>query len=153
MSASRTPTRRPSDAKAAARLTVSVDFPTPPLPDATAITRVVGSSWIVPVSALLPPRSRVVSAERSSGLMTSKSSATDVTPSTMPTSRATCSWNEERSGQPATVSAIVTVTAPPSIVRSRTISSSVTGLRNSGSITRDRAARRASRVGSIRSGG
>eukprot|EP00982_Pelagococcus_subviridis_P016875 31499-Pelagococcus_subviridis.AAC.14 len=39
-SASRMPTRRPNDDAAAhARLTAVVDFPTPPLPDATAIMR------------------------------------------------------------------------------------------------------------------
>src|SRR3954471_12954621 len=46
MSASSTPTRRPISENAAARLTVSDDLPTPPLPEATAITRVDGSSWI-----------------------------------------------------------------------------------------------------------
>src|SRR5579875_1466915 len=40
MSASSTPTRRPRPARATARLTVTEDFPTPPLPDATARTRV-----------------------------------------------------------------------------------------------------------------
>ena len=36
MSASNTATRAPSAAKANARLTVVVDLPTPPLPEATA---------------------------------------------------------------------------------------------------------------------
>jgi hypothetical protein len=36
MSASSTPTLSPSAAIAAARLTVTLDLPTPPLPDATA---------------------------------------------------------------------------------------------------------------------
>src|SRR5438094_930491 len=40
MSASSTPTDRPRAAMAAARLTVTLDLPTPPLPDATAYTRV-----------------------------------------------------------------------------------------------------------------
>src|SRR5665213_2468864 len=39
MSASSSPTERPSPAKAQARLTETVDLPTPPLPLATAITR------------------------------------------------------------------------------------------------------------------
>src|SRR5262249_28007651 len=60
---------------------------------------------------------------------------------------ATWSWNDERSGQPATVRAILTVTAAPSIATSRTMSSSVTGFRNSGSITFPSAARTASRGG------
>ena len=53
MSPSRTPTCSPSDESAYARLAVSVDFPTPPLPDATAMTRVAGESEIVR-SALVP---------------------------------------------------------------------------------------------------
>ena len=67
MSASRIPTRRPDAANAAARLAVSDDLPTPPLPDATAITRVVGSSWIALSASGRPPRSFVVSAARSVG--------------------------------------------------------------------------------------
>ena len=38
MSASMMPTRLPSCASATARFTVTVDFPTPPLPELTAIT-------------------------------------------------------------------------------------------------------------------
>src|SRR5215471_11095037 len=147
MSASSTPTLRPCDDIAAARLTVSDDLPTPPLPEATAITRVVGSSWIALSSSGRPPRSFEVSAARSSGVITSKSSRTEPTPARPPTSFATWSWNDERSGQPATVSAILTVTSPPSTVTPRTMSSSVTGLRSSGSITLPSAARTASRVG------
>ena len=70
--------RAPCAANAAARLTVSVDLPTPPLPEATAITRVVGSSWIALSDSGRPPRSFEVSAARSSGLMTSNSSRTAV---------------------------------------------------------------------------
>ena len=43
-SASNTPTRWPCAASAAARFTVTLDLPTPPLPEATAIT-VVLPSW------------------------------------------------------------------------------------------------------------
>src|SRR5438045_8911952 len=38
MSASSTPTRRPRSRRPSARLTAVVDLPTPPLPEATAIT-------------------------------------------------------------------------------------------------------------------
>ena len=38
MSASRSPTRAPCAAQASARLAATVDLPTPPLPDATAMT-------------------------------------------------------------------------------------------------------------------
>ena len=41
-SASSTPTVRPLAARAAARLAVTDDLPTPPLPEATSTTRVVG---------------------------------------------------------------------------------------------------------------
>ena len=91
------------------------------------------------VRSLTPPRSFSVSADFSSGLMTSKSSWTDWTPSSGATQRCTCSSKLARSGQPATVSAIVMVTAPPSMRTSRTMSSSVTGRRSSGSITCSRA--------------
>ena len=73
-----------------------------------------------------------------------------MTPGTSPTKRATCSWNESRNGQPATVSAIVTETAPSSSTStSRTMSSSVTGRRSSGSMTFSSAFRIASRSGLI----
>ena len=54
--------------------------------------------------------------------------------------------NELRSGQPATVKAIVTSTSLPAMSTERTMSSSVTGFRSSGSMTLPRAARTASRV-------
>ena len=49
----------------------------------------------------------------SSGLITSKPSRTRSTPGTSPTCSTTCVWKLSRSGQPATVSAIVTETSPP----------------------------------------
>ena len=84
-----TPTRRPNCAKAAARLTARDDFPTPPLPEATARTRVLGSSSIERSLSGRPPRSLALSAARSSGVMTSNPSRTAETPSTAPTSRPT----------------------------------------------------------------
>ena len=60
----------PRAASAAARLAVSVDLPTPPLPEAIASTRVPASSEIV--FSGRPPRSRVDSAAFSSALITSK---------------------------------------------------------------------------------
>ena len=44
MSASITPTSAPPAASDAARFAVSDDLPTPPLPDATAITDVAGAA-------------------------------------------------------------------------------------------------------------
>ena len=46
MSASSTPTVRPVAAMAAARFTVTDDLPTPPLPEATSTTLVVGASAV-----------------------------------------------------------------------------------------------------------
>ena len=46
MSASIKPTRKPRSLMAMARLTLTDDFPTPPLPELTAITRVVGDTWV-----------------------------------------------------------------------------------------------------------
>ena len=45
-SASRTPTERPAFASAAARFTVTLDLPTPPLPDAIATIEVSGGNEI-----------------------------------------------------------------------------------------------------------
>ena len=92
-----------------------------------------------------PPRSFVVSAARSSGVITSKPTLVASTPGTAPTCSATWSEKLDRNGHPAIVSAIVTDTAPPSISTSRTMSRSVTGRPSSGSITRSSAARTASR--------
>ena len=48
MSASRMPTLAPSWASARPRLTATVDFPTPPLPDATAIRLLIPSNGLRP---------------------------------------------------------------------------------------------------------
>ena len=66
---------------------MSDDLPTPPLPLATAITRVEGSSEID--FGGRPPRSFVDSAAFSSALMTSKRSSTRATPGSEPTCSAT----------------------------------------------------------------
>ena len=102
--------RCPSRSNAAARLTDSVDLPTPPLPLATASTRVEASTEMPFERPVTPPRSRCVSAARSSGLMTSNSSETDSTPGSGSTCSRTWFSKLSRSGQPATVSAIVTAT-------------------------------------------
>ena len=96
-----------------------------------------------------PPRSFLVSAARSSGVMTSKASDTDSTPGSGSTCSRTWRSNESRSGQPATVSAIVTATWPFSTSTSRTMSSSVTGRFSSGSMTWPRASVSCSRDGCI----
>ena len=68
-SASRMPTFLPSAASAAARFTVTLDLPTPPLPEAIAITDVESGNPIVlgagaAPAALEPPRSCCTNASR-----------------------------------------------------------------------------------------
>ena len=50
MSASRTPTTCPDLARATARFAVTEDFPTPPLPDATPMTRAAPGMEVVGAS-------------------------------------------------------------------------------------------------------
>ena len=106
MSASRIPTSCPSAASAAARLTVSDDLPTPPLPEATASTRVFGDE----LDALALDAAAQLRRQRGAlvGRHHVEGSVTDATPGSAPTCSATWSSKLERSGQPATVSAIVT---------------------------------------------
>ena len=60
MSASSTPTRNPRAASAAARLTVTDDLPTPPLPLATASTRVVAETSVGAASSRAWKRARSI---------------------------------------------------------------------------------------------
>ena len=66
MSASSTPTVNPWAAIAAARLTVTDDLPTPPLPDATASTRVVAGIWVSGACSRAFHRAWVITSRRSS---------------------------------------------------------------------------------------
>src|SRR6266508_6795197 len=149
MSQSITATRWPWAARAAARLTVTDDLPTPPLPEATASTRVEESSpqkEIFFCWAAWGPRRRVTIAWRCSSVITPRSTSTPVTPGSGETAAVTSLVIRSRRGQPATVSSTETVTSPSSTVTSLTMSSSVIGLWISGSITCPRAARTSSRV-------
>ena len=91
MSASSTPTDRPRAAIAAARLTVTVDFPTPPLPDATAYTRVSEPGWAngMTGSRADPPRSCLRSSVRCSSFITSRLTFTAPVPGTSATASVT----------------------------------------------------------------
>ena len=62
MSASSTPTVRPRAASAAARLTVTDDLPTPPLPLATASTRVVDGTSVGAAFSRAFQRARCIAA-------------------------------------------------------------------------------------------
>ena len=116
MSASRTPVRWPRVENAAARFAVRVDLPTPPFPLAIARTRVA----LVERDSLRALADAAAELLRQRGLLVR---AHDVEleldglrrPRAARSSAATCSSKLARSGQPATVSAIVMVTAPPSM--------------------------------------
>lgn len=148
MSASTTPTLRPSAAIAAARLTVTDDLPTPPLPEATAYTRVSEPGLAKGTSrSAVPPRRAFASSLRCSSLMTSRVTSTRVTPSTRETASVTRWVIVSRIGQPETVRYTVTATAPSApISTDLTIPSSVMGRLISGSFTVASASRTASSV-------
>ena len=137
MSASSTPTFCPAAASAAARFTVTEDLPTPPLPLATAYTRVSeeGSANGMARSAR-PPRSRPCSSRRCSSLITSRCTSTPDTPGTAVTAAVTSLVMVSRSGQPATVRYTSTLTLPSGPTSTLfTMPSSVMGRRISGSFT------------------
>ncbi len=136
MSASRTPTVSPLVAREAARFTVTEDFPTPPFPDATAMTFVVGEISVVGASWVALQRARAIVVAFSSGVISVQESSRALTPGSEPTRARMSLWIWARRGQPAVVSATVTVTAPPSETSiARTMPSSTMSAPSSGSIT------------------
>ena len=148
MSASSRPTRWPRAARATARLTVTELLPTPPLPDATQITRVVAGTAVAGASSRTFQRALAIAAERCSASISVQVMRTSVTPGRAParvrTSR--CSW--ARSGQPAVVRATVTVTTPSSSTSAeRAMPRSTMSLPSSGSMTPRRARSTSSAVG------
>jgi hypothetical protein len=150
MSASITPTDRPSAARATARLAVTDDLPTPPLPDATANTLVIDPGCENGMTGSpAPPRSFERSDERCSGVITPSSTSTPDTPSTAVAAAVTSLTSVDFIGQPATVRSTPTATCPPSATSTdRTMPRSVMGRRISGSSTPVSASRtRASSVG------
>src|SRR3954451_218932 len=150
MSASTTPTESPRLASAAARFTVTLDLPTPPLPEATAYTRVSEPGWAngITGSAASVPRTVRRSSARCSSLITSSTTCTEVTPGTAETAWVTRLVMVSRIGQPATVRYTSTRTAPSApICTSLTMPSSGSGRLISGSWTVARAALPASSAG------
>ena len=148
MSASTSPTLRPEAAMAAARLTVTEDLPTPPLPDVTARTRVRLPFWAKGTtrSAALP-RSFACSSARCSEFMAPILTKTRSTPSSAPTTFFTSAEMVSRKGQPAVVRRIETMTVPSSSIwTSSTMLRSVIGRRISGSMTRSSAPHTSSRL-------
>src|SRR5262249_15427712 len=155
MSASSTPTLCPAAASAAARFTVTDDLPTPPLPLATANTRVRDEgSANGTTRSVRPPRSLPCSSRRCSSLITSRCTATPVTPGTADTAAVTSLVMVSRSGQAATVRYTSTRTLPPGPTSTLfTMPSSVIGRRISGSLTPASAAVTCSVVGGETAGG
>ena len=137
MSASRTPTDNPRAAIAAARFTVTLDLPTPPLPDATAYTRVSEPGWANGITgSRASPRSCLRSSVRCSSFMTSRVTLTAPVPGTSATAWRTRSEISVFFGQAAVVRYTSTCTpASASTLTLLTMPSSVIGRRSSGSIT------------------
>src|SRR5690606_23099856 len=110
-------TRRPVAARAAARFTVTDDLPTPPLPEATRITLVVGASDVSSGRWATFQRALAIAAAFSAWVISVHSRVTWRTPGSDPTRVRTSRWIWARSGQPAVVRATVTVTSPSGSTR------------------------------------
>ena len=80
MSASSTPTVKPWAARAAARFTVTDDLPTPPLPEATAMTRVVAGTAVSGAAPSTFQRALAMAVGLLVGVISVQSSFTPVTP-------------------------------------------------------------------------
>src|SRR6266699_3491231 len=108
MSASSSPTLAPLTPSAQARFIATVDLPTPPFPEATAITCLTpGSIW---------SGRRPLEAERTLAVIFK---STAVTPGRSPTSFLAMVWKRSRTGQAGVVSSNVKLTFPsPPMTRS-----------------------------------
>ena len=127
----------PSAASAAARLTVRVDLPTPPLPEPTQRTFSTAAS--APLGSPPPRPSFCCSPLFSLSDRTSKATSTRLTPGRARTASATAVWNWLRIGQPGVVSDTVTATAPSGEISiERTMPSSTMDACSSGSMTASR---------------
>ena len=125
---------------AAARFTVTLDLPTPPFPDATAITVVRPSVKNVCCWAgAAPPRSLVTSSWRSPSLIGLSTTSTAFTPGSGMTAAFTSRSMRSFSGHPSIVIRTCTWTEPSSTTMSFSIPMSSIGLPISGSSTCRRA--------------
>ncbi len=112
------------------------DLPTPPLPEATDTTRVVGGIIVSGAFSRAFQRALLIAAAFSSASSSVQSIPTSVTPGIEPMRLRTSRWIWPRNGQPAVVSATVTRTAPSSPMRTPfTIPRSTMSLPSSGSMT------------------
>lgn len=148
MSASSTPTVRPRCARRAARLTVTDDFPTPPLPEAMATIRQVAGIVVSGAFSRAFQRARDMTSRFCSLVISPKWTRTAFTPGRVPTLVFTSFMSWARSGQPAVVSATVMATLfSVSISMRWTMPRSTTLSPSSGSITPRSALRVASSAG------
>jgi hypothetical protein len=149
-SASSTPTLWPSAASATARFTVTLDFPTPPLPEATAMMAVCGGNAILGFAgapgAEGAPRSWLTSVSRCSCDMGVSSTSTRETPSSGFTAAVTSCVMRSFSGQPSMVIRTCTRTTSPSTWMSFSMPMSSIGRPISGSMTLRSASRTCSCV-------
>src|ERR1700693_2970652 len=120
MSASRSPTLAPSAARATARWSLTVDFPTPPLPLAIAIV-------------FLTPGSRPPAGAEERTFEVMRISTTS-TPASLFTAFRASPSKRSRTGQAGVVSSKVKLTVPPSTFRSLIIPSDTTSRPRSGSL-------------------
>src|SRR5437762_1847166 len=136
MSASSRPTRAPDSWRDAARFTATVDLPTPPLPEPTAITcltpGIAGSRWPLKAGRTFAVISR----------------STAVTPGISATSCLARVWKRSRTGHAGVVSSKVKLTRPASsIARSLIMPRLTTSRPRSGSLIADRTDRTSSLLG------
>src|SRR6266487_1769898 len=137
MSASRIPTRAPASCSDAARLTATVDLPTPPLPDPTAIT------CLTP--GMAGSCGRPLKAARTLAVILR---STAVTPGIPATSSCAMVWNRSRTGHAGVVSSNVKLTRPLSVMARSLIMPRLTTSRpRSGSLIAERTLRTSSLLG------
>src|SRR6266849_1199336 len=137
MSASSSPTFAPLMPRAQARFMATVDLPTPPFPDATAITCLTpGSTWF---------GCRPLKADRTLAVIFR---STAVTPGRSPTSLVAMVWKRSRTGQAGVVSSNVKLTRPSApMARSLIIPRLTTSRPRSGSWIADSTASTCSELG------
>src|SRR6266702_2089956 len=137
MSASRRPTRAPDSWSGAARLSATVDLPTPRLPDPAAMT------WLTPGMAVSWPWP-LTAARTLAVIFTS----TAVTPDMSDTSCLASVWKRSRTGHAGVVSSNVKLTWPAwSIARSLIMPRLTTSRPRSGSLIAERTSRTSSLLG------
>src|SRR5438132_4678526 len=139
MSASSSPTEAPLLRSAAARLTATVDLPTPPLPEATAIV------------CLTPGRTSEGFGRMNAGrTLAVMRTSTPVTPGISPTATSACDLNRSLTGQAGVVSSKVKLTLPCGLTSSSLIMPRLTTSRpRSGSLMRPSASRTCCEEGAL----